>query len=229
MGGALLVDVVTIFPGMLTGFTDESIISRAVQRGIVNIRVTNLRDFTHDRHKTTDDRPYGGGPGMVMKPEPFFEAVEALKTDGCRVILMTPQGRRFEQKVAKELSGEKHLIFLCGHYEGVDERVGEGLATDAISVGDYVLTNGTIAAAVVIDATVRLLPGVLGCGDSLNDESFNDGLVEYPQYTRPSQFMDMKVPEVLLSGDHNEIRRWREKQSRVRTKERRADRAGGVS
>jgi tRNA (guanine37-N1)-methyltransferase len=223
MGVPLAIDVITIFPGMLGGFLEESILKRAAAAGAVRFRTVDLREFTHDPHRSTDDRPYGGGPGMVMKPEPLFEAVESVRTPGARVVLMTPQGRRFGQGVAQELARERHLIFLCGHYEGVDERVRAHLATDEISIGDYVLTNGVLAAAVVIDAVVRLLPGVLGCEGSIVEESFSGGLLEYPQYTRPAVFRDLKVPEVLLSGNHSEIRRWRAEEARRRTRARRPD------
>jgi tRNA (guanine37-N1)-methyltransferase len=223
MGASLKIDVLTIFPGMLEGFLGESMLKRAARSGAVEFRIVNLRDFTTDAHRTTDDRPYGGGPGMVMKPEPIFAAVESLQPKGARVILMTPQGRRFDQALARELAGESHLIFICGHYEGVDERVRQALATDEISIGDYVLTNGAVAAAVVVDAVVRLRPGVLGGEGATEEESFSAGWLEYPQYTRPPEFRGLKVPEVLVSGDHGEIRRWREAQARQRTRERRPD------
>jgi len=170
-----------------------------------------------------DDRPYGGGPGMIMKAEPLFQAVESLRTPGVRVILLTPQGRRFDQVMARSLTNARHLIFLCGHYEGVDERVSENLVTDEISIGDYILTNGTLAATVVIDAVVRLLPNVLGGEGATEEESFDHCRLEYPQYTRPEVFRGMKVPDVLLSGDHAAIRRWRDEQSHRRTSERRPD------
>lgn len=223
MPATMQVDVVTIFPGMLDGFLGQSIMKRAAAKGIARFRAVNLRDFTEDAHRTVDDRPYGGGAGMVMKPEPFFKAVESLRTPGARVILMTPQGRRFTQAVAAELAECGHLVFLCGHYEGVDHRVETALATDSLSIGDYVLTNGTLAAAVVIDAVVRLLPGVLGDDDSARDESFAGGRLEYPQYTRPPEYRSMAVPETLLSGDHAAIAEWRREQSLRRTLERRPD------
>lgn len=208
---------------MLKGFLEESILKRAVQKGAVGIRTIDLRQFTHDAHRSTDDRPYGGGPGMVMKPEPFFEAVETIRRDESRVILMTPQGRRFDQAIARELQAQSHLIFLCGNYEGFDERVRQALATDELSVGDYVLTNGALPAAVVIDAVVRLIPGVLGDAGSTEEESFAEGLLEYPQYTRPAEYRGMRVPEVLVSGNHGEISAWRRAQARARTAERRPD------
>lgn len=224
MGAPLKIEVITIFPRMLDGFLCESMLKRAVRAGIVEFRVINLRDFTKDVHRTTDDRPYGGGPGMIMKPEPIFKAVEAVRGEKARVIMMTPQGRRFDQKRAEELSREPHLIFVCGHYEGVDERVHQALITDEISIGDYILTNGALAATVVIDAVVRLRPGVLGAGEVATDEeSFTCGLLEFPQYTRPPEFQGVKVPEVLLSGNHGEIAKWRREQSLRRTKERRPD------
>ena len=223
MSETLNIDVITIFPQMLSGFLGESMLKRATRAGLVNFRTINLRDFTADVHKTTDDRPFGGGPGMVMKPDPIFKAVESVKTGQARVILMTPQGQPFSQKKAQELARESHLIFVCGHYEGVDERVRQGLVTDEISIGDYILTNGVLPAAVVIDAVVRLRPGVLGADDATKEESFSAGRLEYPQYTRPAEFRGMKVPDVLVSGNHAEIDRWREEQSRCRTRERRPD------
>ncbi|MBI2441001.1 MAG: tRNA (guanosine(37)-N1)-methyltransferase TrmD [Lentisphaerae bacterium] len=220
------VDIITIFPSMVRGFLEESIMKRAAERGAVTFRVINLRDFTGDRHQSVDDRPYGGGPGMVMKPEPFFKAVEAARgvaRDAPRVILMSPQGRPFSQALAAELARAQHLIFLCGHYEGVDERVAQAAATDEISIGDYVLTNGTLAAAVVIDAVVRLLPDVLGAKDATAEESFQDNRLEYPQYTRPENFRGLRVPDILLTGDHAAIAHWRSEQSRQRTRARRPD------
>ncbi|MFC1452917.1 tRNA (guanosine(37)-N1)-methyltransferase TrmD [Verrucomicrobiota bacterium] len=226
MGAPLAIDVITIFPGMLAGFLEESIMGRAAAGGYVRFRTIDLREFTSDAHRTTDDRPYGGGPGMVMKPEPLFKAVESVRTPTSRVILMTPQGRRFDHARAIELAQCGHLVFVCGHYEGVDERVRQALATDEISIGDYVLTNGVLAASVVIDAVVRLVPGVLGADDATNEESFSSGRLEYPQYTRPAEFRGMKVPEILLSGHHGEVARWRREQSLARTKERRPDLPG---
>lgn len=226
MGSPLVIDVITIFPGMISGFLKESMLGLATERSGVRFRAVNLRDFTADAHRTTDSRPYGGGPGMVMKPEPLFEAVESVRDAGARVILMTPQGAPFTQARAEELARERHLVFVCGHYEGVDERVREHLVTDEISIGDYVLTNGVLAAAVVIDAVVRLLPGVLGKEGATDTESFGDGMLEYPQYTRPAVYQGMKVPDVLLSGDHARIAAWRERQSKERTQERRPDLCG---
>ncbi|MFW5871118.1 MAG: tRNA (guanosine(37)-N1)-methyltransferase TrmD [Verrucomicrobiota bacterium] len=229
MSRVLLIDVVTIFPEMLDGFLSESILGRARKKGLVEIRTINLRNFTEDAHRTTDDRPYGGGPGMVMKPEPIFRAVESVADSDSRVVLMTPQGERLTQKHAAGLSKEKHLIFVCGHYEGVDERVREHLADLELSIGDYVLTNGVLAGAVVIDAVVRLVPGALGCGDSAESESFSEGMLEYPQFTRPPEFRGRRVPEVLLSGNHKEIAGWRADQAKKRTIERRPDIMGKVN
>ncbi len=217
------IEVITIFPEMLDGFLRASMMKRAAQKGALDLRTINLRDFATDKHQTTDDRPFGGGPGMVMKPEPIFAAVESVRTPESRVILMCPQGRVFTQAVARELSAERHLIFICGHYEGVDERVREALVTDELSIGDYVLTNGVLPAAVVIDAVVRLLPGVLGGEGAAEQESFSDGALEYPQYTRPAEFRGMRVPDALLTGHHEEIARWRAEQSAARTRARRPD------
>ena len=217
------IDIITIFPRMLDGILGESMMKRATQQGAVTFRPIDLRDFTSDRHKTTDDRPFGGGPGMVMKCEPIFKAIESVRTPESKVILMTPQGRPFKQSIARDLSAEKHLIILCGHYEGIDERVRDALVHEEISIGDYVLTNGAIAAAIVIDAVVRLLPGVVGGEGATEQESFSDGLLEYPQYTRPAEFQGMKVPDVLLSGNHEEVARWRKQQSEQRTRARRPD------
>lgn len=217
------IDVLTLFPGMFAGPLDESIVGRARETGRLELRIHNLRDYTHDRHRTVDDRPFGGGPGMVLKPEPVFEAVEALAGAETRVILLTPSGRRFDQSVARELAQLPHLLLLCGSYEGVDERVQEALVDDELSIGDYVLTNGALPAMVMIDAVTRLLPGVLGDDASSLDESFSHGLLEYPQYTRPAEFRGVPVPAVLLSGNHAEIARWRAEQSRLRTAGRRPD------
>ena len=219
-------DIITIFPGMLAGFLGESILKRAADRGIVTFRTVNPRSFARDAHQSTDDRPYGGGPGMVMKPEPLCEAVESVLDQGARLVLMTPQGRPFDQGTAEELSRERHLIVVCGHYEGVDERVCQCHRMDEISIGDYVLTNGVVAAAVVVDAVVRLVPGVVGGEGATADESFCGGLLEYPQYTRPAVFRGMAVPEVLLSGDHAAIGRWRREQAEERTRLRRPDMLG---
>ncbi len=217
------IDILTLFPRMFEGPLDESILKRARERELVKVRVHNLRDFTHDKHRVVDDKPYGGAPGMLMKPEPIFEAVEKLRRPETCVVLMTPQGRPFTQGRAREFAGKPHLLVICGHYEGVDERVREALVHEEVSIGDYVLTNGALAAAVVVDAVVRLLPGVLGDEQSANDDSFENGLIEGPQYTRPPEFRGMRVPEVLVSGNHEEIAKWRKQQAQKRTQERRPD------
>jgi tRNA (guanine37-N1)-methyltransferase len=217
------IDVLTLFPAMFAGPLDESIIKRARETGLVDLKIHNLRDYAHDRHKTVDDRPFGGGPGMLLKPEPIFEAVETLSRENTRVILLSPSGRRFNQSIAGDLARRDDLLLIVGHYEGFDERVRERLADDELSIGDYVLTNGALPAMVIIDAVVRLLPGVLGDEESAAEESFSHGLLEYPQYTRPAEFRGMKVPEVLLSGNHAEIANWRAEQARLRTEERRPD------
>jgi tRNA (guanine37-N1)-methyltransferase len=224
MSEPMRIDVLTLFPGMLRGFLEESMLKRATRMGAVVFRVVDLRDFAHDARRTADDRPYGGGPGMVMKPELLFEAVEAVRTPAARVILMTPQGRPFVQREARQLATARQLVVLCGHYEGIDERVRQALVTDEISIGDYVLTNGTLPAAVVVDAVVRLLPGVLGGGtEATESESFTDGMLEFPQYTRPPDFRGMRVPDVLLGGDHAAVAEWRRRQSLDRTAKRRPD------
>jgi tRNA (guanine37-N1)-methyltransferase len=217
------IDVITIFPDMLEGFLGQSMMKRAAEAGHVEFNLINLRDFAFDKHKKTDDRPFGGGPGMVMKPEPMFAAVESVRTENSRVILMCPQGAPFKQARAQALSSEAHLIFICGHYEGVDERIRATLVDEEISIGDYVLTNGVLSAAVVIDAIVRLIPDVLGGEGATESESFSEPLLEGPQYTRPAEFQGMKVPEELLSGDHAAVAAWRRKQAEERTAERRPD------
>lgn len=222
------IDVLTLFPAMFAGPLDESIIRRARERGLLDLRLHNLRDWTHDRHRTVDDRPFGGGPGMLLKPEPIFEAVESLRGPDTRCILLGPAGRRFDQTVARELAALPHLILICGSYEGVDERVREFLVDDELSIGDYILTNGALPAMVVIDAVTRLLPGALGDEASAADESFGRGGIEYPQYTRPADFRGLKVPEVLRSGDHAAIARWRAEQARLRTAQRRPDLAAAL-
>lgn len=222
------IDVLTLFPGMFENVLGESILKRAQAKGLVKIKVHNLRDWTSDSHRTADDKPFGGGPGMVMKLEPVYKALEELKKGsssqgpGARVILLTPQGRKLTQKVVKELVKEKSLALICGHYEGVDERIRE-LADDEISIGDYILTCGEIPAMVLIDSIVRLVPGVLGDDESIKLESFEDNMLEYPQYTRPADFKGMKVPEVLLNGDHKEIEKWRKAEALKRTEQRRPD------
>ena len=217
------IDLLTLFPDLFTGPVDVSIIQRARKSGLLDLRVHNLRDYTHDNYKTVDDRPFGGGPGMVLKPEPIFEAVEAVGDEATKVILMSPVGRIFDQAVARELAREQRLLFICPAYEGVDERVREELADDELSIGDYVLTNGSLAAMVVIDAVTRLLPGALGDEQSAVDESFSQGLLEYPHYTRPAEYRGLPVPPVLLSGNHAAIEKWRREQAELRTKARRPD------
>jgi tRNA (guanine37-N1)-methyltransferase len=211
------IDVVTLFPGMVEPVLAASMLGRARARGLVDIRVVDLRDYAEGRHRVTDDYQFGGGGGMVLKPEPLFAAVEALRTPGARVVLMDPRGRAFTQRVAAELAREPHVLLLAGRYEGVDERVSELLADDAISIGDYVLTGGELAALVVADAVTRLLPGVLGAEGAAERESFASGLLEPPQYTRPEEFRGARVPAVLLSGDHARIARWRRVQALWRT------------
>ena len=208
---------------MFAGPLDESIIKRARLKGLLDLKIHDLRDWTHDRHRTVDDRPFGGGPGMLLKPEPLFEAIESLQREKTRVILFSPSGRKFDQAIARELAQQEDLLLVTGHYEGFDERVRETLVDDELSIGDYVLTNGALPAMVVVDAVTRLLPGALGDDESSHDESFSAGLLEYPQYTRPADFRGMKVPEILLSGNHAEIEKWRREQARLRTKERRPD------
>ena len=235
------IDVLTIFPRMFDEVLDTSILQRAREAGIVDVAVHDLRRFTHDTRRTVDDRPYGGGPGMVMRPEPIFEAVEAIAAGrprrGARlqkpraartggkpfVILLSPSGEPFTQQVAQALSAHEWLLLICGHYEGVDERVRQALVDREMSIGDYVLTGGELPAMVVIDAVTRLLPGALGHPDSTSDESFSDGRLEYPQYTRPPVYRGLAVPEVLRSGDHGQVARWRREQSRQRTAARRPD------
>jgi len=216
---------------MFESLISSAIFKRATDRKLVEITVRNIRDYTHDKHRTVDDYPYGGGAGMVLKPEPIFEAVEAIKSDlhseeesgALPIILLTPQGRLFSQQIALELSRHSHLVLICGHYEGVDERVREHLVTDEISIGDYVLSGGELAAMVVADAVVRLVPGVLGSSASAIDDSHATGLLEYPQYTRPAVYKGWAVPEVLLSGNHAQIAKWRRKQTVIRTAKRRPD------
>ena len=218
------IDILSLFPTIANAILSESIMKRAQEKGAVAFRSLDLRDWTHDRHKTADDTPYGGGQGMVMKCEPIFEAIESLKTPATRVIYMTPCGRRFDQAIAQQYAAQAgHLILLSGHYEGVDQRVLDHLIDDEISIGDYVLTNGVISACVVIDAIVRLLPGVLGDHTSATDDSFSTGLLEFPHYTRPYDFRGSKVPDILLSGHHSNIAKWRREQALARTRQRRPD------
>jgi len=221
------IDIVTLFPQMFDGLLGCSIIGRAREHGLVDTRIHDIRDYTHDKHHVVDDYPYGGGAGMVLKPEPIFETVEAVKTElglaSVPTILLSPQGRLFNQDIARELAAYQHLVFICGHYEGVDERVAEHLATDEISIGDYLLSGGEIAAMAVMDCIIRLLPGVLGSEASLAEDSHIGGFLEYPQYTRPPVYRDWATPSVLLSGDHAKIARWRRQQSLLRTAKRRPD------
>lgn len=221
------IDILTIFPETIQCGVDYSIVKRAQEKELISVYVHNLRDHTEDKHRTTDDSPYGGGPGMVMKPDPIFRAVETVRSEcpseETRVVLTSPQGEVFTQSKAVELSTCPHVIFVCGHYEGVDERVREHLVTDELSIGDYVLTGGELPALVMLDAFVRLIPGVLGAEQSALEESFSEGLLEYPQYTRPADFRGMQAPEILLSGNHGEIAKWRRMQSLRRTLESRPD------
>jgi tRNA (guanine37-N1)-methyltransferase len=218
------IDILTLFPEMFTGVFGSSILKKAQEKEAVQLNVVNFREFSKNKHGSVDDYPYGGGAGMVLAPQPIFDAVEHLAAGKkTRVILMCPQGERFTQKKAEELAKEEHLILICGHYEGYDERIREHLVTDEISIGDYVLTGGELAAMVVTDSVVRLLPEVLGKAESHMQDSFSTGLLEHPHYTRPAEFRDMKVPDVLLSGNHKLIEEWRHKESLRRTFNRRPD------
>jgi tRNA (guanine37-N1)-methyltransferase len=220
-------DIITIFPELFAGVTECGIIRRAVQSGLVDIRIVNLRDFTKDRHRSVDDRPYGGGEGMVFMPEPLFEAIEFCKgqeggTDS-QVVLLTPQGKTWSQNLASEFATIPHLLLICGRYEGVDQRVIDSLVDREISIGDFVLSGGEIPAMVVLDSVVRLIPGALGCSESAVNESFSTGLLDYPQYTRPAEYRGQAVPEVLLSGDHAKIEKWRKEQALEKTKQARPE------
>lgn len=220
------IDVLSLFGAMFTGVFGESIVKRACDKGLVEICLTDIRDYAQDRHRSVDDKPYGGGPGMLMMCGPIFDAVEDVCSSGeavDEVILLTPQGQKFDQKLARELAGKKRLILIAGHYEGFDERIREKLVTMEVSIGDYVLSGGEIPAMVVVDALCRLIPGVLGDELSHVEESFSEDLLEYPQYTRPAEFRGTKVPDVLLSGNHEKIRQWRSEQARLRTRCRRGD------
>lgn len=220
------IDILTLFPAMFVGILSDSILANATEKKLVDIRLTDIRNFTYNRHRSVDDCPYGGGPGMLLKPEPIFRAVESIHhEEGTEplTILLTPQGERLHQKMALELSQQKHLILICGHYEGFDERIRLGLHPKEISLGDFVLTGGEIPAMALLDCVVRLIPGVLGDYESLKHESFSEGILEYPQYTRPVIFRDMAVPEILYSGHHKKIQEWKEAQALERTKARRPD------
>jgi len=221
------INILTLFPEMFAGPLDESIIKRARERGLVDIRIHNIRDHSHDKHRTADDRPFGGGPGMVLKPEPIFECFETEVPQGTHLIYMTPEGTPLTHAKARELAARESFAILCGHYEGVDERVRQALVSEEISIGDYVLTGGELPAMVLVDAVVRLLPGALGHEESAEQDSFSNGLLDCPQYTRPETFRGMRVPDVLLSGNHGEIARWRREQAEKRTRERRPDLTNG--
>ncbi len=220
---ALSIDILTLFPGMLAGFFDESMLGRARERGLIDISVHNIRDWAEGKHKITDDRPFGGGAGMLLKPEPLFSAIAALRRETTSVIYLCPDGEPLTSALARDLSTAQHLLLVSGHYEGIDERVRERCIHREVSIGDYVLTNGTLAAAVLVDAVSRYIPGVLGEEKSLTQDSFNDNLLSFPQYTRPVEYAGMRVPEVLLSGNHGEIERWRNQQRIQRTSQRRPD------
>lgn len=217
------IDILTLFPKMFKGPFDESIIKRAQEKGLVEIKIHNLRKWAKDKHKTVDNRPFGGGVGMVLMIEPIYDALKKLRKKDSRVILLTPQGKVFNQKLARKFSKEKHLIFICGHYEGVDERIREHLVNEEVSIGDYVLTGGELPAMIVVDTIVRLIPNVLEKPEATKNESFSAKTLEYPQYTRPANFKNWKVPEVLLSGNHKKIAEWRKKKAIERTKKRRPD------
>ena len=220
---ALHIDLLTLFPRMLDGVLTESILGKGIESGLLSVKVHDLRAWTTDKHKTADDRPFGGGAGMVVKPEPVFSAIEQLQTPGCRRIYLTPDGTPFSSEIAQDLSRQTHVIFLSGHYEGIDQRIRERVIDQELSIGDYVLTNGTLAAAVVIDALCRFIPGVLREEKSLTHESFTGKLLDFPQYTRPAEFRGMPVPEVLLSGNHGAIEKWRHAQRLEKTRHVRPD------
>ncbi len=219
----LQIDLLTLFPRMLDGFLAESILGKGIAAGHLAVKVHDLRAWTTDKHRTADDRPFGGGAGMVMKPEPVFAAIEQVQTPGCRRIYLTPDGAPLSPAIAHRLSQERHLVLLSGHYEGIDQRIRDGVIDEEISIGDYVLTNGTLAAAVLIDALARFIPGVLGEEKSLTHESFTNKLLDFPQYTRPAEFRGMSVPEVLLSGNHAEIEKWRYARQLEKTRQVRPD------
>jgi tRNA (guanine37-N1)-methyltransferase len=220
---ALRFDVLSLFPKTVEGFATESILGRAVEKGLIEINSLDLRRWAKGKHRETDDRPFGGGAGMVLKPEPLFEAIEEISSEKTTVIYMAPDGESLSPSIAKELALEKHLLLVSGHYEGIDQRVRDQLVDREISVGDYVLTNGSLAASVLVDSVARHVPGVLGDGDSLIDESFEGQLLSYPQYTRPNEYRGMSVPEVLLSGNHSQIEHWRKDQRKIKTRKLRPD------
>ena len=219
----LHIDILTLFPRMLDGFLTESMLGKALENQLLTVKVHDTRDWSTDKHKAADDRPFGGGAGMVMTPEPVFAAIEKLQTPGCRRIYLTPDGVPLSPKIAEELSREKHLVLLSGHYEGIDQRIRDSVIDQEISIGDYVLTNGTLPAAVLIDALARFIPGVLGEEKSLTHESFTGTLLDFPQYTRPAEYRGMSVPKVLLSGNHAEIEKWRNAQQLEKTRQVRPD------
>ena len=221
-------DILTLFPEIFSGYLGESVLKLAIERGLVDVRVHNFRDWTTDRHHQVDDRPFGGGPGMVIKPEPVIDAVESVQAEGDepgRLVMLTPQGRRLTQSVVEELVTEKRIVMVCGRYEGFDERIREILQPDEISIGDFILNGGEVGAMAIVDSVIRLIPDVLGDEDSHRDDSFSgpDRLLEFPQYTRPREYRGLIVPEILLSGNHQEIARWRKEQSQLRTQKRRPD------
>lgn len=224
------IDILTLFPDMFRGFLTSSILGKAIEKGIISVNLVNIRDFSRDKHRRVDDYPYGGGAGMVMMVQPLYHAIEFFKKNypGARIILTSPRGRPLVQKMALNLSKESRLVILCGHYEGIDQRVVETMVDEEISIGDYVLTGGELPAMVIVDAVTRLLPGVIGSPASLDEESFTGGLLEYPQYTRPAEFKGMKVPDVLLSGDHKKIKEWRKKKALEVTESLRPDLMKGI-
>ncbi|HEV3473975.1 MAG TPA: tRNA (guanosine(37)-N1)-methyltransferase TrmD [Actinomycetota bacterium] len=217
------VDILTLFPGIFEGPLRESLLGKAIAGGILDVRVHDIRDSTTDRHRQVDDEPFGGGPGMVMKPEPVFRAVEGLGEGDRRVLLLSPAGRRLDQRLARELAAEPWLVLICGRYEGVDERVADGLPAEEVSIGDYVLSGGEIPALVVLEAVTRLVPGVVAKEESLSRESFEEGILDHPHYTRPQEFRGMKVPDVLVSGDHAAIEEWRRSAAEEKTRKNRPD------
>ena len=225
MTARIRIDLLSLFPGMAEGFLAESMLGRAIERGIIDIRLHNLRDWAEDKHSVTDDRPFGGGAGMVLKPEPIFAAVEALQSNDSKVIYLSPDGKKLTQTLVQKLAEETHLILISGHYEGLDQRVRDELVDEEISIGDYILTNGTLPALVLIDVVCRYVPNVLGEEKSLTQDAFNNNLLAFPQYTRPAEFRNMLVPEILLSGDHAAIAKWRHQQQIDKTRERRPDMA----